>query len=415
MFDACIVGGGIIGCAILRDLSLSGYQCVLLEKEKELITQASAKNSGICHSGYDNDKNITPLENKCIKKGHHELLKLHHYSNLPLKKTGALLCAWTNEQVEKLPEILKLAYSNEVFTAKIVDKRNILKLEPNLNPKVLGGIEIPDEFIVDPWITPIFYAIQSIENGARIQRNSKVTSIKKKENFWSVNFLDKTTKKLENINSKYIINCAGIYGDIIENFKKNSNFQMKPRKGEFLMLENSKIFERIILPVWNEKTKGVLVANTIHDNTLIGPTAEEQMDRDEAVINQKTLNSLLKKGKEISTKINENNIINSYAGLRPATQFKDYQFNFDLKNNWITIGGIRSTGLSSALGISNEVLRELNLTRIKSDKQIYEESKVLISKILDELKMNGYLEFRGEKYMVTHPITQQTKISKSKL
>jgi glycerol-3-phosphate dehydrogenase len=403
MFDFCVVGGGIVGVAILRELSLCGQKCLLLEKD-ELISGASAKNSGICHSGYDNDGTVTPIENKCIKKGYQELLKLHHNSNLPLKKTGALLCAWTEEELKKLPEIIKLANSNDIMNVKIIESKEMLKLEPNLNPNVLGGIEIKGEFIVDPWVTPILFILQSLKNGSKIIKNSKVTNISKENISWKIETWNEIEKKKEFFESKNIINCAGLFGDDIENYVKESTFEMRPRKGQFLVLKDSNLFERIILPVWNDRTKGVLISNTVYGNTIIGPTAEEQTDRYEAKVDNETLSFLFNKGKEITSKLKESNIIGSYAGLRPATQHKDYQISFDLTGNWISISGIRSTGLSSALGIADLVSSNLKLNRQKSENKVFEEASEILQKISQKLNQKN-LNLGNETYPITHPIT----------
>ncbi|GBU09362.1 FAD/NAD(P)-binding oxidoreductase [Gammaproteobacteria bacterium] len=352
VWDVTIIGGGVVGCAVMRRLVLNGLKVLLLEKGDDILSGASKANSALLHTGFDAPPNS--LELACIQKGYQEFMEIHQKLNLPILKTGALVIAWNEDQYQNLPDIVEKAHKNNVLDVKMIVPEVLYQREKNLNKGALGAVEVPNEAIIDPWSSPLAYLTQALLEGglkAQYHFNCEVLGGDLKNNIWNL----QTARG--NFKSKLVINCAGLMGDLIESIAHPSPFMIKPRKGQFLILDKAaaSLVDAIILPVPTAITKGVLICKTIFGNLLLGPTAQEQEDRIHASVDQESLEDLLKQGRALIPKLEQFSVSASYAGLRPATQFKEYQIKAYQDQQWICVGGIRSTGLSSALGIAHYV------------------------------------------------------------
>ncbi len=351
-YDVIIVGAGIVGCAMARRFTLEGASVLVLEKSTDILDGASKGNSAILHTGFDAPPNS--VEHGCIVEGYQEYIQIRAKLNLPLLETGALVTAWTHAEENLLEGILAKAQLNGVVDAKLLSAKQTLLLEPELSSQVKAAIHVPREFVIDPWTAPTVYMLQAIKNGAKLLRNAEVKSGEFNGDYW----LLKTTRG--SVKCSTVINCAGLYGDKLDALLLNkTSFEIRPRKGQFLVYDKaaSRLIKSIILPVPNDITKGVVVCRTAFGNVLVGPTAEEQQSRDDASVTRDALNALKAKGIEIIPALANLPITATYAGIRPATQFKDYCIErFDDKN-YISVGGIRSTGLTGALGIAQYVFK----------------------------------------------------------
>ena len=352
-YDVIVIGTGIVGCAMARQFTLEGASVLALEKGTDILDGASKGNSAILHTGFDAPPNS--VEHACIVAGYEEYLKIRSKLDLPLLKTGALVTAWNQNEENLLNGILDKAHTNGVADAKIITSQETLKLEPHLSSSLKAAIHVPREYVIDPWTAPHVYMLQAIENGAVLLRNAEVLAGDYDGDNWAI----KTAQG--NVTGKTIINCAGLYGDRLDELLiGSSSFEIRPRKGQFLVYDKvaSQLIESIILPVPNEITKGVVVCRTAFGNVLVGPTAEEQKSRDDASVTTDELLALKVKGEEIIPALSEIPITATYAGIRPATQFKDYCIEAFQDKQYISVGGIRSTGLSSALGIAHHVFKQ---------------------------------------------------------
>lgn len=349
-FDIAIIGTGVVGCAMARRFTLEGASVLVLEQASDILEGASKGNSAILHTGFDADPGS--LEQACIRSGYEEFLLIKDKLNLPVLETGALVVAWNDAEVERLDRIVNKARDNGVRDTAILTAGQLAAKQPCLSSKALAAVEVPREFVIDPWTTPYTYLLQAIENGALVRRNTEVLSGCQQNGYWCL----ETSRG--QVNAKTIINCAGLYGDLLdEKLLGQSGFQIRPRKGQFLVFDKSAghLIDSIILPVPNEITKGVVVCKTVFGNLLVGPTAEDQPGRSDASVDTDTLQALYEKGIAIIPELAKHAVTATYAGIRPASEFKDYCIqSFDSKN-YISVGGIRSTGLSAALGIASHV------------------------------------------------------------
>lgn len=349
-YDVAIIGAGVIGCAIARRLTLEGARVAVLEKAQDVLDGASKGNSAILHTGFD----AVPrsLEQSCVAAGYDEYLAIHERLGLPLMRCGALVLAWTEEEEAQLPELMEQARQNGVGDVEPLSAAKLLSIEPNLSPKVRAGFSVPREFVIDPWSAPHAYLLQALANGAELHLDCAVRGAEFDGSEWH---LDTACGE---VYAGVVVNAAGLYGDLVDEMLVGKrDFQIRPRKGQFVVYdkEAAKLASRILLPVPSKTTKGIVVCRTAFGNLLVGPTAEEQEERDCALLVPETLAALKARGEEILPALAGIEIAAIYAGLRPATEFKDYQIRANGRHKLITVGGIRSTGLTSALGVARHV------------------------------------------------------------
>jgi glycerol-3-phosphate dehydrogenase len=338
-FDIAIIGGGVVGCALFRRLALGGLRTVLLERGTDIL------------SGAGFDAPTGSVEQACVQAGYAEYLAIRKQLNLPLLQTGGLMVAWTEAELKRLPAIVDQAHANGVIDVHQVDAAEIRRREPHLAADVLGGVVVPGEHIIDPWSAPLAYALQGMAAGGEIRRHCEVRSGVFAGEAWQL----ATTGSP--VDARIVINAAGLRGDLVEAIARPSPFTIKPRKGQFVVFDKpaARLITASIMPVPSERTKGVMLARTIFGNLLVGPTAEEQDDREHAEMDQGQVETLIARARRMLPDLAGQNVNALYAGLRPATEFKDYQIEALPARNWISVGGIRSTGLTGALGIAKYV------------------------------------------------------------
>jgi glycerol-3-phosphate dehydrogenase len=349
-FDVAVIGAGVIGCAIARRFTLDGARVVVLEKAPDILDGASKGNSGILHTGFDAPPGS--LEARCIRDGYAEYLELSDRLNLPVDRCGALVIAWTAEEEAALPALMDQARENGVHDVEPLDAAATRRLEPQLAEGVRASFRVPREFLVDPWSTPHAYLLQALLNGATLLRDCAVTGGAFDGARWTL----ETT--LGAVRAGFVVNAAGNYGDIVDRrLLGRTDFTVRPRKGQFVVYDKpaAALARHILLPVPSKTTKGIVVCRTAFGNLLVGPTAEDQDDRAEARLVPQTLQALARRGAEILPALAGHEVTAVYAGLRPATEHKDYQIRLHEGERYVTVGGIRSTGLSSALGTARHV------------------------------------------------------------
>ncbi len=347
MFDVAVIGAGVVGCAVARRFALGGAKTVLLEKGADILSGASKGNSAILHTGFDAPPGS--LELACMQAGYKEYLAIRESLGLPLLESGAMVLAWDEEQAAKLPGIVEAAHGNGVEDVRAIGRAEILAREPELSPAVQAGVLVPREFLIDPWSAPLAYVLQAIAAGAEVRRNTEILGGGFSGGRWE---LQTSNGALE---AATIINCAGLFGDTLEAALLGSaSFTIKPRKGQFVVFDKpaARLLRHIILPVPTERTKGIVVTPTIFGNVLVGPTADEQESRTDAGTDHATLEMLKAKGEEILPGLAKVDVNAIYAGIRPATEQKHYRVRHEADQNYIGLNGIRSTGLTAALGLA---------------------------------------------------------------
>ena len=353
-FDIAVIGGGVVGLAILRRFAIAGLKCVLLERGSDILSGASKGNSALLHTGFDAPPKS--LELRCMKAGYAEYLRIRQKLNLPLIESSAIVAAWNDQELAALPAIVEKAHKNGISDVRAISQTELRLKEPSLAKNALGGVFVPGEHIIDAWSAPLAYAHQALAHGATILRNAEVTDGEFTHDTWTL------ASKQGKITASIVVNAAGNFGDLVELMARLSPFTIKPRKGQFVVFDKPafKLLRAIVLPVPTARTKGVVLFRTAFGNLAIGPTAEDQDEREIAACDSKTLNKLKSRAIEMVPALESIDVSATYAGLRPASEHSDYVIEAVNKKNWITVGGIRSTGLTASLGIADYVSQLYN-------------------------------------------------------
>lgn len=352
--DVAVIGGGVVGCAVARRMALEGAYVVLIEKAADILDGASKGNSAILHTGFDAP--VDSLEQKCVRDGYEEYLGIHASFNLPILKTGALIAAWSEEEEVRFGDILKKAHDNGVGDLRLLNRSEISDIEPNLSKDIRSAIAVPREYVIDPWSTPLAYLQQALQNGGQVLFNAEVTDGAFDGERWQLNTMRGPVRAL------HVVNCAGLYGDIVDKRALGaSRFTIKPRKGQFVVFDKAagKLLSSIVLPVPTKRTKGIVLFPTIFGNIAVGPTAEDQDERDDASVDREILTALVEQAIQKLPALSNTQVTATFAGIRPATEENGYRVIEYPDQNWITLGGIRSTGLSGALGLARHAHRLL--------------------------------------------------------
>jgi glycerol-3-phosphate dehydrogenase len=352
-YDAVVVGGGVVGLSVARELAVAGQKVVVLEKEHALVTGASGGNSGLGCTGYDAPEGS--LERRLLRRSiqrHPNLYRSLGLSYEHVSKCGSLVVAWTPEQLKALPGILKENHEIGDAEVKLLSQGELRALEPSLSHAALGAVYVPREMIAEPWLVPIAFAESARLHGADIRLGTELLGATQgSDKLWTL----RLSQGLP-LSSHVVINCAGLHGDEVEALhRKKAPFVITPRKGEFVVFKTDVPLSRVIEPVPTQFTKGVIVWTTVYGNVVVGPTADPQTSKTDRSNNQDTIARLLKFGESVLPGLKSAEIIGTYSGLRPATEFRDYQIEALTEKNWITVGGIRSTGLTAASGIGEYV------------------------------------------------------------
>jgi len=354
VYDVVIIGGGVVGTAIARELTRYKLKISLLEKNSDVGEGTSKANSGVVHTGFD----ATPhtLEAKLVVQSSYIYPKLCSELNVPYRQVGALLVAFNKGQISSILQLKKNGEINGVRNLSILSRKELLTAEPNLNTKVLKGLSIPRESITCPFNVTIAFAENALQNGAEIFLDTQVKKIE------IIKKLFKISTNQYTFYSKFIVNSAGLFSDEISMMVGINNFRVIPRKGEFVIFdENTKhIINRIILPIPTKISKGILITPTIHGNILMGPTAKDVIDKTDLSVTHEGIKEIITKCTKIVPIMSKQTIISQYAGLRASTKKKDYIIEANDKvPRFLNIGSIRSTGLTSSPIIAKYVVEKL--------------------------------------------------------
>ena len=289
-------------------------------------------------------------------KGNLMFDKISNELDIDFKRVGSLVLAFKDEDMKIIKDLYENGKKNGVKNLEVLHKEEVLKMEKNLNTKVIGGLYCPNTGILSPWEFTIALAENSVNNGVNLMLNNKVIDIKKYKDYFNV-ATDKT-----NINSRYVINCAGLYADGINNMISKNKFKILPRRGEYFILDKEvgDLVNSVIFQTPDKMGKGVIVAPTIHGNIIIGPNAENIMSKESL---ETSINGL-KLVKEMAIKsvpdIPFNKVITSFSGLRARCHIDDFYIeeSKDIKG-FINVAGIKSPGLTSSPAIAEYVVKLL--------------------------------------------------------
>ncbi len=352
-YDVLIIGAGVIGGLIARELSKFALNILIVDKANDVCNGTSAANSAIVHAGYD------PRPGSLKARFNVEAVpmyqKLCEELDVEYKTIGSLLIAREESDIVKLTALEARAKENGV-SVKILNKQETLKKEPNLNPDIAGALYAPSAGIVNPFELTAHAIENAINNGATLALNNEVIAITKEDDLFTV----KTSKNT--YQAQVIINAAGVYADNIANLISKATFTITPRKGSYFVIDHlaSPLVNSVVFPLPSAHSKGILVVPTTAGNFLVGPTSEEIMNKYDVGTDYASLNYIKAEAFKLVPNIPFAKTIRTFSGLRATPSTGDFVIENDpLVAGFINVAGIESPGLASAPAIAKYVVSEL--------------------------------------------------------
>jgi glycerol-3-phosphate dehydrogenase len=356
--DVLIIGAGVVGTAIARTLAQYRLSCVLAEAAADVGTGTSKANTAILHTGFDAEPGT--LESRLVRRGAELLADYAAQAGIPVQRTGALLVAWTPEQQAALAGIAGKSRRNGYTAIRPVGAAELRRREPHLGPGALAALEIPDESIICPWTTPLAFATEAVRAGVWLALRTRVTGITTSSNGAGPEHAVQTASGSV-LRCRWLVNAAGLSSDRVDAMAGGGGFTITPRRGELIVYDKlaRPLLNSILLPVPTARTKGVLLAPTVYGNVLLGPTAQDVPDPADTATTEAGLTGLVAQGARLLPELAREEVTACYAGLRAATEHRDYQIRVDGARRYACVAGIRSTGLTASLAIAEYVVSEL--------------------------------------------------------
>jgi glycerol-3-phosphate dehydrogenase len=347
--DVAVVGGGIVGCAVARELSGSSLTVALLEARGDVGDATSKANTAILHTGFDAKPGT--LESRLVRRGYELLSAYAVDAGIPVERVGAVLVAWDPEQLAALPGLQAKAVANGYPHGDLVDADEVRRRLPHLGPGALGGLVIPDESIVCSWTSALAFATEAVHRGTRLLLGSRVTGVEVGD---GRTVLRATGR---DVTARWVVNAAGLGADTVDRMFGHERFTVVPRRGELIVFDKlaRRLVDHIVLPVPTSRGKGVLVSPTIYGNVMLGPTSEDITDRTDTSTTAAGVELLLDKGRSLVPELLDEEVTAMYAGLRASTEHDDFVVDVDARQRYVVLGGIRSTGLTASMALGEHV------------------------------------------------------------
>ena len=356
MYDVAIIGAGVIGSAIARELSKYQADVCVIERDEDVCNGTSKANSAIIHAGFD----ATPgsLKASLNVRGNAMMDKLAKDLDIPFKRNGSLVVCTKNQNRADLEALLEKGIKNGVPNLRIVEREELIKMEPNLSDDVSCALFAPTGGIVCPFHMTMAFAENAYTNGVSFFLNTNVTVIRKTGESYLIETVHTDTGEREMFTAKVVINAAGVYADTINNMVSEHKLHITARKGEYCLLDKDAgtHVAHTIFQLPSKMGKGVLVTPTVHGNLLVGPTAVDVENKEAVNTTQEGLDALGRTASLSVKNIPMRQVITSFAGLRAHEAGNDFVIGEapDAKG-FINAAGIESPGLSSAPAIGEMV------------------------------------------------------------
>lgn len=365
MFDVVIIGAGVSGCAVARELSRYEVKTLVVEKCEDVCCGTSKANSAIIHAGYDAPENS--LMAKLNVEGNERMEQLSKELDFPFKRNGSLVVCMSEEDRPELNKLYERGIYNGVKGLRILSREELLSMEPNIQETAVGALYAPTGGIVCPFEMTIAFAENANQNGVEFQFDTEVKEIIREGKNWKL-----VTDKGELL-TRYVVNAAGVYADVFHNMVSRKKIHITPRRGDYCLFDKTAgaYVKRTIFQVPGKYGKGVLVTPTVHGNLLCGPTAIDIEDKEGVNTTREGLSELIQKGQTTVKNLPLRQVITSFAGLRAHEDGHEFIIGeAEDAKGFIDVAGIESPGLSSAPAIgamTAELLRDLMGLQKKKD------------------------------------------------
>lgn len=371
MYDVVIIGAGIVGTAIARDLSRYDLKILLLDKENDVSNGATKANSAIIHAGYDAVPGTLKAELNVRGNGMYD--RLSRELNVPFSRIGSLVIGFTDPDMGIIKDLYDRGVKNGVPGMEIIGAEALHKLEPYVNGGAKGALLARTGGITSPYEMCIAQAENAVQNGAELLLEAEVTGISRDGGSFAIS----TSRGV--YHSKYLVNAAGLFADRINDMLGGEHFEIVPRRGEYCLFDKSQRYlaTHVLFQTPSKMGKGVLVTGTVHGNLLIGPDAVDIDDKEDVSTTADGIASVIAKARRTVNGFSMRDLITSFAGLRASTPGGDFIIDSPSEGA-VNAAGIDSPGLTSAPAISEMViamLKDMGLELTEKDFNPYRNVK----------------------------------------
>lgn len=355
IYDVAIIGAGVIGGMLARQLSRYSLSVCLLEKENDVAMGASKANSGIIHGGYDPEPGT--LKAKLNTAGVEQLFSVARELSVPCIRNGSMVCAFSAEEEILLDKLYRQGEENKIPGMKILSGVDARLLEPNLSSNVTKVLHVPNAGIIVPYELTIAAVGNAMDNGVELKRNFSVCRIDKKDAIFTVTALNGDAVK-----AKYLVNCAGCHSDMVAALVGDDHLKIVPRAGEYMLLDKQEgaRVKHTLFQCPTAKGKGILVTPTVHGNLLVGPTATKVPTPDSKDTTPQGLADVERLAAKSVPSVNFRQVITSFAGVRASEKSGDFIIEASKKTpGMFHAAAIDSPGLTCCVSIANYLIKLL--------------------------------------------------------
>ena len=358
-YDVAVIGCGVSGANIARRLSAYCIKTAVLEKAADVSFGTSKANSGIVHAGFHHNKKY--LKTKLEIQGNLMFDQLRRELNFPFKRCGIIVAALHDDEMKAVEHLYMQGVENGVIGIEMCSRERILELEPKLNYDTVGGLYAPGGGIIEPYRF-VFALVESAQkNGVAIFTGYQVQEARRENDQWVIRAEDGRVVK-----ARYAINAAGLFADEVSAVFGGEEFSIKARKGEYFLMDRMTRAcpGKVVFPVPTAVSKGMLVIPTVEGTVLVGPTADEADSKLDFSTTQERLDRILESGKTMIPFISRNDVITSFAGLRPFLEEDFFIAPSKKAPAFVQVAGIQSPGLTASPAIGEyvkNILRDMGL------------------------------------------------------
>lgn len=357
MYDVVIIGAGVVGGMIARTLSAYDLKICITEKENDVAMGATKANSAIVHAGFDAETGS--LKARLNVRGSQMMLEVTKELGVKYERNGSLVIGFNEEDRASIEELYARGCENGVKELRILEKEELKQLEPNLSEDVIVALYAPTGAITCPYELTIAAVGNAMDNGAELKRNFEVCEIHEKEGYFEV------CSKEEMIETKYVVNAAGLYSDRVASMVSDNSFLIHPRRGEYILMDKEcgALVHHTIFRTPSKMGKGILVTPTVDGNLLAGPTSVNIADKEDTSTTPEGFAKIIKEARENVMHVPFGQTITSFCGLRAAGTTGDFIIRSP-KKGFVNVAGIESPGLSASPAIAEyvtELLKEQGL------------------------------------------------------
>ena len=401
-WDVCIVGAGVVGCAVARELSRFRLRVLVLERGDDVGNGATKANSGIVHGAYSSPHGT--LKAALCAAGSRMYPRLDRELAFGYRRTGALVIAFSTREERDLRDLAANGHANGDGSLEMLNAAQVRTLEPRLSREVTAALVCPSVGVTSPYEMAIALAENAIANGVELRLDSEVTALAVEPGPANER-LFRLTSTGGDVLARFVVNAAGVSSDRVAALLGEPGFRITPRQGQYVLFERGTgaAVSRVVFQVPTERGKGILVTSTYHGNLMIGPNANEVADRAEAGTSLEVLEHIVATARRSLPDFDLKQVITTFSGIRATSDSRDFVIGQGPAPRFITLGGLDSPGLTSAPAIAERARDLLADAGLRLEERPgFEPSRraIIVPKTLSDREVLPLLEAPGPNRIV---------------